>query len=167
MKLSLILPTALLISLALFAQDAPWRMQLAHYASCKVWQEQQENLPEITPEALDEAIEAAGMYIMNQQLPDGNFKYAYDFISGMEDTKDNQVRQAGVLWSICNLNRDRFTEATRRSALLGLDFFMRNQRGLPDEGTRIVVTTYKGEPVIRTGTVALFCLALIDFIMDS
>lgn len=164
MKLSLILSTALLISLALFAQDAPWRMQLAHYASCKVWQEQQENLPEITPETLDEAIEAAGMYIMNQQLPDGNFKYAYDFISGMEDTKDNQVRQAGVLWSICNLNRDRFTEATRRSALLGLDFFMRNQRGLPDEGTRIVVTTYKGEPVIRTGTVALFCLAIIDFV---
>lgn len=142
--------------------DTPWRLQLSHYAKQSNWQMETEERPVITAEALDDAIEAAGMYIMNQQKEEGNFRYAFDFVSGMEDDKDNQVRQAGVLWSVCNLNRERFTEARRRSALLGLDFFMRNQRGLPD--TKQVVVTYQATPVIKTGTVALFCLSLVDFL---
>ncbi len=146
-----------------FSQDAPWRLQLSHYAQMKSWETPPEKpLPPLTAEMLEEAIEAAGTYLRNQQLPEGNFRYAYDFIADAQEEKDNQVRQAGVLWSVCNLNRYRFTEETRRSALLGMDFFLRSQRGLPDAPQ--VVVTYKGETIIRTGMVALFCLALVDFL---
>lgn len=153
---------SLFLASFLIGGDTPWLLQLSHYATMANWRYETEARPVITGEALDDAIEAAGMYIMNQQTPDGNFRYAFDFVSGMEDENDNQVRQAGVLWSVCNLNREQFTEARRRSALLGLDFFMRNQRGLPD--TKVIVTTYQAQPVIKTGTVALFCLALTDFL---
>lgn len=141
----------------------PWRLQLNHYADRENWlKTHQAPLPVLTREALEESIEAAGMYLVNQQTSQGNFRYAYDLVSGEEDDSDNQVRQAGTLWSICNLNRHRFTEDTRRCAILGLDFFLRGQRGLPDAD--VITTTYKGQPVIRTGTVALFCLSLMDFL---
>lgn len=141
----------------------PWRQRLAHYAQGENWEKPPEKpLPPLTAEMLEEAIEAAGCYLMNQQTPEGNFRYAYDFIADAEENKDNQVRQAGVLWSICNLNRYRFTEETRRSSLLGLDFFLRGQKGLPDAPQ--IVVTYKSEPIVRTGTAALFCLALLDFL---
>ncbi len=160
--LRLLLLAALLLPAA-FAQDAPWRLQLSHYAQRKSWELPPEKpLPPLTADMLEEAIEAAGTYLRNQQYPEGNFRYAYDFIADALEEKDNQVRQAGVLWSLCNLNRYRFTEETRRSALLGLDFFLRSQRGLPD--APLVVVTYKSETVVRTGTVALFCLALVDFL---
>lgn len=141
----------------------PWRLQLNHYAERENWlKSHQAPLPTLTREALEEAIDAAGMYLVNQQTSQGNFRYAYDFISEEEDDSDNQVRQAGALWGICNLNRYRFTEDTRRCAILGLDFFLRGQRGLPDAD--VITTTYQGQPVIRTGTVALFCLSLMDFL---
>lgn len=142
---------------------SPWRLQLNHYADRENWlKSHQAPLPPLTREALEESIEAAGMYLVNQQTSQGNFRYAYDLVSGEEDDSDNQVRQAGALWSICNLNRHRFTEDTRRCAILGLDFFLRGQRGLPD--TEVITTTYQGQPVVRTGTVALFCLSLMDFL---
>ena len=162
MRNSIVCLFVLCFSLILGAEEPAWRQQLAQYGHSTTWKAAQERRPAITPEALDQAIEAASLYMMNEQYSAGNFRYAYDFTSNLEEEKDNQVRQAGALWSICNLNRDRFTENTRRSALLGLDFFLHNQRGLPD--TDLVVVTYKAEKNIKTGTVALFCLALTDFL---
>ncbi len=153
----------LLLSTPAFAQSIPsWRLQLADFAKMEKWQKEKLPTPTITGEALDEAIDAAGLYIMNQQFPEGNFHYAYEFTTKTEDEDDNQVRQAGATWAVANLCRDRFTEPLRRSALLALDFFIHNQRGLPDSTQ--VVTTYKAEPRIRTGMVALFCISLIDFL---
>ena len=79
-----------------------------------------------------------------------------------QEGSDNAVRQAGTLWSICNLNRDRFTEPTRQACLLALDFFMHYTRPLPNSDIKVI--TYKGNRQVKTGMVALFCLGVIDFI---
>ncbi len=143
-----------------FASD--WLSELKSRADVRTWEAAAAVRPQITPEALDAALEAARAYYLNQQLVQGNFLYALDIIDNTEDSDDNQVRQAGALWGLSNLNRERFTEDTRRGVLLGLDFWMRNQRMIPSIGTRAI--SYKGQRVVKTGTVALFCLALVDFL---
>ena len=153
----------LLLAVTASPQAIPsWRLLLSDYARQEKWEKEKLPAPTITAEALDEAIDAAALYIMNQQYPEGNFRYAFDFTTNIEDEKDNQVRQAGVTWAIANICRDRFTEPLRRCSLLSLDFFIHNQRGLPDSTQ--IAATYKADSVIKTGTVALFCMALVDFL---
>jgi hypothetical protein len=77
----------------------------------------------ITRDHLITAIEAARVYYLNQQFKEGNFLYAMDLSTGKYYDDDNQVRQAGALWGLSCLNRDRFTENTRRALLAGIDFF--------------------------------------------
>ena len=145
------------------APDTVWQTELAGLARLEAWHRNLPKLPEITSTALDQAIEAARFYILAQQSSQGNFRYAMDITDPeFSDTSDNAVRQAGTLWSICNLNRDRFTEPTRQACLLSIDFFIHNTRPLPNSDQKVV--TYKAQRKIKTGMVALFCLALTDFI---
>lgn len=153
------------------AQDAPatadldtaWQTELAGHARLDAWQKRNSNLPKITGEALDQAIEAARYYILSQQSSRGNFRYSMDLTDpDFSESNDNAVRQAGTLWSICNLNRDRFNEPTRQACLLALDFFIHYTRPLPNSDIKVV--TYKGTRRVKTGMVALFCLGVIDFL---
>ncbi|MBR6470326.1 MAG: hypothetical protein IKS83_00885, partial [Victivallales bacterium] len=157
---------ALVVSLAAqenAAEDTRWQTELAGTARPEAWQKRPQKLPVITGEALDQAIEGARFYILAQQSSQGNFRYSMDFTEeNFQEDNDNAVRQAGTLWSICNLNRDRFNEPTRQACLLGLDFFMHYTRPLPNSDIRVV--TYKSGSKVKTGMVALFCLSVIDFI---
>ena len=139
-----------------------WRELLGRTAERSAWKKNPAEGLVVDAEVLDEAIEAARSYYLGAQLPAGNFRYGLDITNDEPDTADNQVRQAGALWGLSNLNRDRFTEPTRRAVILGLDFFMRNMQQPPASFPKVI--TYRSGKVVKTGTVALFCLALTDFL---
>ena len=134
--------------------------ELQPYTLMDAWQHEIQT-PPLTREILMQSLEAARAYYLNQQKTDGNFKYLLDLSDGMTSDDDNQVRQAGAIWGLSCLNRDFFNEPTRRALLLGFDFFIRNIKTLPTGETVIV---YPGEKNLNSGTVALFCLALTDFL---
>ncbi len=139
-----------------------WREVLGRTAGREGWKRTPGEGLVVDADILDEAIEASRSYYLSAQLPEGNFLYGLDITNNEPDSSDNQVRQAGALWGLSNLNRERFNEPTRRAVLLGLDFFMHNMRQPPAGFPRVI--TYKGGKIIKTGTVALFCLALTDFL---
>ena len=129
---------------------------LRPYAARDYWQTQP-SPPPLTRTALVHSLEAARAYYLNQQKSDGSFIYGKDMASDEVYEDDNQVRQAGALWGLASLNRDRGNEPTRRGVVLGLDFFARCMTVLPTGESTVV---YPGEENIKTGTVALYCLSL-------
>ncbi len=133
---------------------------LRPYAAQDYWQTQPAP-PPLTRTVLVRSIEAARAYYLNQQKSDGSFIYGKDMASDEVYEDDNQVRQAGALWGLASLNRDRGNEPTRRGVILGLDFFARCMTVLPTGESTVV---YPGEENIKTGTVALYCLSLIEFL---
>lgn len=157
MKLHLLAP---LLCLVLLAQAASLESRLHSMAEESHWLEVIKR-PEITRSNLIQAIEMSRAYYLNHQNVDGNFKYALDISNGEMIEKDNQVRQAGALWGLSCLNRDRFNEPTRRALLLGIDFFASRVQELPS-GEKC--TVYPNEIIINTGGAALFSLAIIEFL---
>lgn len=155
-----LMPFTVAVSL-LPAAGAPEQTQPDKMANRDYWI-RRTDFPRPDAEALDEAIEAARIYYQNHQLPDGNFRYGLDLTDDVEIDDDNPVRQAGALWGLSVLTRDRFTENSRRALILGLDFFMRAMRPV-NEG-RDMAVTYCSQKRIKTGMVALFCLAVTDFL---
>lgn len=156
------LPLLLMLTvLASFAEELP--AELRKYAGQEYWQTL-DDAPAISKDILLTSIEAARAYYLNHQLKEGNFLYAFDVVSNQQFSDDNQVRQAGALWGLSCLNRDRFTENTRRAVLASLEFFIANRKKLPDGQ---LVITYPGEDVLKTGTVALFCLAITEFLLGQ
>ena len=143
-----------------FASLEETTKELQPYTLMDAWQHEIQT-PPLTREILMQSLEAARAYYLNQQKTDGNFKYLLDLSDGKTSDDDNQVRQAGAIWGLSCLNRDFFNEPTRRALLLGFDFFSRNIKTLPTGETVIV---YPGEKNLNSGTVALFCLALTDFL---
>ena len=163
MLFSLLAVTGFAQESATAVNDTDWQAELVGNARLDVWQKRDSKLPQITGEALDQAIEAARYYIISQQSSRGNFRYSMDLTNPeFSELNDNAVRQAGTLWSICNLNRDRFNEPTRQACLLALDFFIHYTRPLPNSDLKVI--TYKGDRRVKTGMVALFCLGVIDFL---
>ena len=155
-----------LFSLHIFAQANTFASieettsDLQPYLKMDFWQ-QEIQTPPLSRGILIQSLEAARAYYLNQQKPEGNFKYLLDLSDGQTADDDNQVRQAGAIWGLACLNRDFFNEPTRRALLMGLDFFIQNVKTLPTGETVIV---YPGEKNLNSGTVALFCLALTDFL---
>ena len=117
--------------------------------------------PEITRTTLIQAIEMARAYFINHQKTSGNFIYSLDIANGDIIDKDNQVRQAGALWGLSSLNRDRFNEPTRRAVILGIDFFSSNVTTLR---TGEKVFSYPNMDHVDTGAVALYCLSIMEFL---
>lgn len=152
----------LLIVATAVVHGEAWRKQVAQMSSRAKWIEECNRRYNVTPDVLDQSLEAARVYYINAQLPEGNFRYGLDLTDNLEDSDDNQVRQAGALWGLSKLCRERFTEESRRAVLLGLDFFIRHRRRLPGGGPEVI--TYRAERTLKTGTVALFCLAMIEFL---
>ncbi|MDQ0290373.1 hypothetical protein [Oligosphaera ethanolica] len=134
--------------------------QLRPFCSEQTWLDLQKP-PPISKQIVTQSIEAARTYYLNQQKTEGNFTYALDISTGDVFEDDNAVRQAGALWGLACLNRDRFNEPTRRAVILGLDFFAKQTRALPSGEA---ATVYGEDETISTGMVALYCLSIIDFI---
>jgi hypothetical protein len=116
-------------------------------------------LPPLTRKLLVESIEAARVYFLNQQLPEGHFIYGLNVVDSTTAKDDNQVRQAGALWGLSSLGRDRHTQATRHGVVCGLDFYFRNSRPLQ---LGRIAPVYPGADEVSTGMVALLSLAIVE-----
>jgi len=159
---------------ACFGYDIPdkVRRRIHALASEDTWRREGDAMPPLTRKVLVDAVEAMRVFLLNHQKPEGNFVYAVDIRDGRPVTgSDNQVRQAGGVWALSMLCMSRPTEATRRAAIRGLDFFFRRSRPL-SIGT--VAPTYPLEVQgqhsgavddrIKSNMVAVLCMAVMDFI---
>ncbi len=140
----------------LFAADLGFK----EYSKEEYWLAR-DSYPPVTKEALERAVELGRGYFINSQKSDGNFIYLLDLSNGETLHKDNAVRQAGALWALCSLARERYNEPTGRAARLGIDFFAKNVRSFAN-GTQC--TVYPDTTMIQTGMVALFSLSLIEYL---
>jgi len=117
---------------------------------------------QMNPELLEQAYTAGSSFLVRWQLPEGNFRYMYDWITRSWVEDDHQVRQAGSLWGISTCYRYKPDEATRAALDKGLQFWFRNTIAGPAEGT--LSMRYPGDPTIHSGSVALVALAIIEYL---
>jgi len=103
-------------------------------------------------------------FLLNNQKPGGNFAYEYNFATGEDSKDDNQVRQAGALWGMALIHHDSPSAGTLRAVLRGIDFFTTNSV-ITSDGRRFI--NYPGDRTGKTGTVALVCLAITDFLRSD
>jgi len=120
----------------------------------------EETRPDIDRDSLVKSIEAARAYMLNNQKPEGDFVYEYDIIRRRAKDDNNQVRQAGALWGLASLCRDRPTDMTHNAVVRGLDFFFRNSKPVDSSYTAPI---FPDADEVKTGMVALVCLAITDF----
>ncbi len=141
------------------APDASTREKLKYRAIEGNWKRERKH-PHLTRSVLIQSVEAARTYMVNQQLPAGNFTYMFDLLRNSAIEDDNQVRQAGTIWALASLCRDRPTDATHNATVRALDYFFRISKPVALGYTAPV---YETEAEVKTGTVALLCLAITDF----
>ncbi len=120
---------------------------------------------QMNPELLEAAFEAGSSFLVNWQLPKGNFRYMYDWLTGTWVEDDHQVRQAGSLWGISTCYRYKPSDTTKVALDKGLRFWFANTIPGPTEGT--LSLRYPGDPTIHSGSVALVALAIIEYLMTD
>jgi len=141
------------------AAPKDFRSRIRWHAQESTWTRKRKK-PPLTRSMLVTSVEGARAYLLNHQKPEGNFNYAYDIVLNQVSEADNPVRQAGALWALASLCRDRPTSETRHAAIRGLDFFFRWSKPVPSGH---IAPTYPGTQTVKTGMVALTCLAITDF----
>lgn len=118
----------------------------------------------LTRETLEKSLELGAHYLLANQKPEGNFNYQYDFVTKKMDADDNQVRQAGALWGLAAIWRDRPSDELLAGLRKGFGFFFDNTRTM-DDGRAYIA--YPGATRCETGTVALVTLAITDALRGS
>ncbi len=134
------------------------RVQLRELSRQEPWHDPLDDV-KLERRLLTDAIEKARIYYLAQQTDLGNFIYAQDAVEDEKSDDDNQVRQAGALWGLACLNRDRPTLPTARAVIKGAQFFIDRSRPL---GMGHTGPLYPGTDEIKTGTVALVTLSLVE-----
>ena len=117
---------------------------------------------QMTTELLGQTFDSGSEFLVNWQLPDGNFRYMYDWIEKSWVEDDHQVRQAGSLWGIATCYRYKQTDEGRAALDLGLKFWFDLTSEGPGSGTLMV--TYPGTTKLDSGTVALIALAIVEYL---
>ena len=129
----LLLTAALLCSFMMLGAD-PIQKRIKSFTAESYWT-RHPNRTEITRAHLVQALEKSRNYYLNSQREEGNFVYSIDLETGRISKRDNPVRQAGALWGLACLNRDRFNEPTRQAVIKGIQFFFKNiQHGAKPSG---------------------------------
>ncbi len=119
-------------------------------------------LPPLTRDILAQSVEACRIYLLNHQKPEGNFIYLQQYLTGkLSPVDDSQVREAGAVWALTMLCRQRPTIATQTAALRALDYFFRISKPLAC-GT--VAPCYPRKDHIKSNGVALLVIAIIDLL---
>ena len=119
----------------------------------------------LTCEILDESLELGTQFLINNQRPEGNFNYEYDFIKKLFSPGDNEVRQAGALWGITLIYNSTKDDRLQVVFEKGFDFFKNCSVESEDERKWVV---YPGNQFYgSTGTIALLSLSIIDFLRSS
>jgi hypothetical protein len=110
---------------------------------------------------LNESLALGRQFLLNNQKPEGNFNYEYDFVDRTFTEGDNQVRQAGALWGISLIHKDNPSNETLTAALKALDFFDNISAETTSGGKYII---YPDDRQGSTGTVSLISLTLIELL---
>ena len=118
----------------------------------------------LTCEILDESLELGTQFLINNQKPEGNFNYEYNWINKSMNPDDNEVRQAGVLWGVALIYNDNPNDTLFNVLKKGFNFF-KNYSTESEDGRKWV--TYPDDDMGKTGTVALLSLAIIDFLRSA
>lgn len=134
---------------------------LAKHVDSLEWEDRKVDA-RLTSEILESSLDLGGQFIVNNQKPAGNFNYQYDFVQGVMDKDDNQVRQAGALWGLALIYQYRQDPAIDDALRKGLQFFFKYTRQGPVSGSLFIA--YPGASYCKTGTVALVALAIIDYL---
>ena len=115
----------------------------------------------LTYEILGDSLDLGTQFLLNNQKPEGNFNYEYDWISKKMNEDDNQVRQAGALWGIALIYNDSPDKKTLAAFKKGFEYFKNHSKETKD-GRKWIV--YPNDAVGSTGTTALVSLSIIDFL---
>ena len=119
----------------------------------------------LTCKILDKSLELGTKFLLNNQKPEGNFNYEYDWINQVMNTADNEVRQAGALWGIALIYNNNPTSKLREAYEKGFEFF-ENYSVEGNNGCKwIDYPNFQSSG--RTGTVALVTLSIIDFLRSA
>ena len=131
------------------------------YLDSLEWKNDERN-NKLTRKILDESLNLGRQFMINNQKPDGNFNYQYDFVEREIDEDDNQVRQAGALWGLSLMYQ--YDQDPRNKAALdkALEFFFKHTQKGPVEGSLHI--SYPGDSICQTGTVALVALGIIEYL---
>ncbi len=134
---------------------------LDYYSSKISWKNYNRDI-KLNREILQASFNSGNEYLINNQKPEGNFNYQYNFITKKLDNDDNQVRQAGATWGL-SLNFQYKQDPDTKAALdRALKFFFDNTRKGFSEDSLFIV--YPGQHASQTGTVALVSLAIIEYL---
>ncbi|MDA0196045.1 MAG: hypothetical protein O2887_16070 [Bacteroidetes bacterium] len=111
-------------------------------------------------ETLETSLKLGQDFLLKNQKADGSFNYEYDFINDRFTAGDNQVRQAGALWGLALIYQELPSEKSRIAIERSITFFENYTR----QGKNGLFIAYPGDSKGRSGTVALVCLGIIDFL---
>lgn len=111
--------------------------------------------------ALEQSLKVGTRYMVNQQYPEGNFVYEYDWVTRKLTDGDNQVRQAGALWGLALIYQNSPDPKVAEAVERAMAFFARSSKTLPSGA---IYPVYPGSGRGELGTVALVTLAYIDFL---
>lgn len=103
-------------------------------------------------------------FLYNWQLPEGNFRYMYDWLEKTWAKGDNQVRQAGSLWGVALCYQYKPTAKGKKVLDKGLKFWFDNTIPGPDDSLTL---KYKNDRSIMSGTVALVGLTIIEYLITD
>ena len=118
----------------------------------------------LTRDILDESLELGTQFLLNNQKPNGNFNYEYDFVNGEMNEDDNELRQAGALWGLSLIYNDNPDGMLLPALKKGFEFFKSCSKESSD-GRKWIV--YPNTQAGKTGTVALVSLSIIDFLRSA
>lgn len=131
------------------------------YSDSRVWSTHDRS-PRLNRQILLESLELGRTFMVNNQKPEGNYNYQYDFVTKQQDKDDNQVRQAGALWGLALLYQYKQDPKNKIALDKGLKFFFEHTKPGPVDGTLAVA--YPGEANCSSGTVALVALSIIEYL---
>jgi UDP-N-acetylmuramoyl-tripeptide--D-alanyl-D-alanine ligase len=137
---------------------------LNKYLKSREWKSYERN-NEMTREVLEESLKMGKGFLINNQKPEGNFNYQYDFVNKVMDKNDNQVRQAGALWGLALIYQYDQDPKTKAALDKALKFFFNHTQNGPVEGSLLIA--YPGDNDCKTGTVALVGVAIIDYLRSD
>ncbi len=120
---------------------------------------------EMSDELLEQSFALGSDFLVNWQLPAGNFRYMYDWTEGHWIEDDNQVRQAGSLWGVALCHRYRPSPETQEALDKGLRFWFDSTIPGPEEGT--LSLRYGDANEITSGTIALVGLSIIEYVQSD
>jgi hypothetical protein len=123
----------------------------------------------LTRELLDRSLEIGTQFLLNNQKPEGNFNYEYDWKKKKLSEDDNQVRQVGAVWGLAliyHAMREDGRSAEDAAAVAtafekSLEYFDSKAESTA-AGERFF--RYPGEKKGATGSIALLALGLVDFL---